>query len=337
MPSIDYKKLPVYEQKNLILEKLKENQVIVVQSPTGSGKTTQLPVILHEAGYSQTGVIAVTQPRRIAALSVSEFISKQLKTKYPGLVGYKMRFEDKTDLSTKIKIMTDGILLQEMKLDPYMSKYSVVMVDEAHERSLNIDFVLGLLKRVLAVRSDFKVIVSSATMNAQKFSEYFGNCPIVTIETQTFPVTMVYDPPAIQASTASENAVEALLAKIEQTIDRVLDNKDDGDILVFLPGEKIIKDCMKRLYSSSFKNKIHIVPLYGRLPKEEQEKVFDSAPFGKKKIVISTNIAETSVTINGITTVIDSGLAKLNFYNPKTFTSSLNETPVSRASCNQRR
>ncbi|MCI7036714.1 MAG: ATP-dependent RNA helicase [Spirochaetia bacterium] len=337
MPSIDYKKLPVYEQKNLILEKLKENQVIVVQSPTGSGKTTQLPVILHEAGYSQTGVIAVTQPRRIAALSVSEFIAKQLKTKYPGLVGYKMRFEDKTDLSTKIKIMTDGILLQEMKLDPYMSKYSVVMVDEAHERSLNIDFVLGLLKRVLAVRSDFKVIVSSATMNAQKFSEYFGNCPIVTIETQTFPVTMVYDPPAIQASTASENAVEALLAKIEQTIDRVLDNKDDGDILVFLPGEKIIKDCMKRLYSSSFKNKIHIVPLYGRLPKEEQEKVFDSAPFGKKKIVISTNIAETSVTINGITTVIDSGLAKLNFYNPKTFTSSLNETPVSRASCNQRR
>ena len=334
--AINYKDLPVYAQKERILESLKNNQVIVVQSPTGSGKTTQIPVILHEAGYSSTGVIAVTQPRRIAALSVSEFISKQLKTKYPGLVGYKMRFEDKTDQTTKIKIMTDGILLQEMKLDPYMSKYSVIMVDEAHERSLNIDFVLGLLKRVLAVRHDFKVIVSSATMNAESFSNYFGGCPIVSIDTQTFPVAMVYDPPALKTTTASVEGTEALLSKIEKTIDRVLDNRETGDILVFLPGEKIIKDCMERLYSSSFKSRIHIVPLYGRLPKEEQEKVFDNAPFGKKKVVLSTNIAETSVTINGITTVIDSGLAKLNFYSPKTFTSSLNETPVSRASCNQR-
>src|SRR5574344_1780838 len=337
MPSIDYKKLPVYEQKNLILEKLKENQVIVVQSPTGSGKTTQLPVILHEAGYSQTGVIAVTQPRRIAALSVSEFIAKQLHTTYPGLVGYKMRFEDKTDTTTKIKIMTDGILLQEMKLDPWMSKYSVIMVDEAHERSLNIDFVLGLLKRVLASRKDFKVIVSSATMNAEAFSAYFDGCPIVTIDTVTFPVTMVYDPPAVRATTETDSGCEALLAKIESTIDRVLDNKEQGDILVFLPGEKIIRDCVRRLTYSSFHAKIHIVPLYGRLPKEEQERVFDTAPFGKKKVVISTNIAETSVTINGVTTVIDSGLAKLNFYSPKTFTSSLVEVPVSKASCNQRR
>lgn len=335
--AIDYKNLPVYAQKDRILETLKENQVIVVQSPTGSGKTTQIPVILHEAGYSENGIIAVTQPRRIAALSVSEFISKQLKTKYPGLVGYKMRFEDKTDASTKIKIMTDGILLQEMKLDPWMSKYSVIMVDEAHERSLNIDFVLGLLKRILAVRKDFKVIVSSATMNAEAFSKYFNDCPIVTIETQVFPVTMVYDPPAVPASTIGENASEALIQKIEKTIDRVLDNRENGDILVFLPGEKIIKDTMLALMAAPFHNKIHIVPLYGRLPKEEQEKVFDSAPFGRKKVVLSTNIAETSVTINGITTVIDSGLAKLNFYSPKTFTSSLVETPVSRASCNQRR
>ena len=165
----EYMNLPVYQQKQRILDMLQLNQVIIVQSPTGSGKTTQLPVILHEAGYSQNGIIAVTQPRRIATLSVSEFISKQLGTTFPGLVGYKMRFEDKTDLSTKIKIMTDGILLQEMKLDPWMSKYSVVMVDEAHERSLNIDFVLGLLKRVIQERKDFKVIVSSATMNAELF------------------------------------------------------------------------------------------------------------------------------------------------------------------------
>ena len=182
---IEYKSLPVYEQKQRILDALKDNQVIVVQSPTGSGKTTQLPVILHEAGYDSTGIIAVTQPRRIAALSVSEFIAKQLGTTYPGLVGYKMRFEDKTDQTTKIKIMTDGILLQEMKLDPWLSKYSVIMVDEAHERSLNIDFVLGLLKRVLAERKEFKVIVSSATLNAEAFSDYFGGCPIVTIDTIT--------------------------------------------------------------------------------------------------------------------------------------------------------
>lgn len=335
--AIDYKSLPVYEQKDRILETLKSNQVIVVQSPTGSGKTTQIPVILHEAGYSDNGIIAVTQPRRIAALSVSEFISKQLGTSYPGLVGYKMRFEDKTDLSTKIKIMTDGILLQEMKLDPNMNKYSVIMVDEAHERSLNIDFVLGLIKRVLKTRPDLKVIVSSATMNAEKFSNYFDGCPIVTIDTVTYPVSVIYDPPTIPASTLTVTAEEALLQKISTTIERILYNHTDGDILVFLPGEKAIKDCINKLYYSHFSRKIQMIPLYGRLPKEEQEKVFDKAPFGRKKVILSTNIAETSVTIDGITSVIDSGLAKLNFYSPRTYTSSLIETSISKASCNQRR
>lgn len=335
--AIDYKSLPVYEQKERILEALKENQVIVVQSPTGSGKTTQIPVILHEAGYDSTGMIAVTQPRRIAALSVSEFISKQLGTSYPGLVGYKMRFEDKTNETTKIKIMTDGMLLQEMKLDPWLSKYSVIMVDEAHERSLNIDFALGLLKRVLEVRKEFKIIVSSATMNAEAFSQYFGLCPIVTIDTVTFPVAMVYDPPKIPASTISEEASDMLLQKIGETVRRVLDNGDDGGILIFLPGEKIIKDCMRYLDHSHYAYKLHTLPLYGRLSKEDQERVFLEPPKGKKKVIISTNIAETSVTIADITTVIDSGLAKLNFYNPRTFTSTLSETQVSKASCNQRR
>ena len=335
--ALDYKSLPVYEQKQRILDTLETNQVIIVQSPTGSGKTTQIPVILHEAGYSDNGIIAVTQPRRIAALSVSEFISKQLGTSYPGLVGYKMRFEDKTDLTTRIKIMTDGILLQEMKLDPMMKKYSVIMVDEAHERSLNIDFVLGLLKRILKVRPDLKIIVSSATMNAEKFSTYFDGCPIVTIDTITYPVTVIYDPPTIPASTNTLTAEEALLSKISNTIDRILYNRTEGDILIFLPGEKAIKDCINKLYRTPYSRKIQIIPLYGRLPKEEQEKVFDPAPFGRKKVIISTNIAETSVTIDGITSVIDSGLAKLNFYSPRTYTSSLIETPVSKASCNQRR
>ena len=335
--AIDYHSLPVYEQKDKILQALKENQVIVVQSPTGSGKTTQLPVILHEAGYDSTGMIAVTQPRRIAALSVSEFIAKQLGTTYPGLVGYKMRFEDKTDLTTKIKIMTDGILLQEMKLDPWLSKYSVIMVDEAHERSLNIDFVLGLLKRVLQARKEFKVIVSSATMNAQAFSSYFGGCPIVTIDTVTYPVTTIYDPPAATVTTLTEVGCDAILSKINNTVGRILDNGDEGGILIFLPGEKIIKDCMKMLDHAYYAKRIHTLPLYGRLSKEDQERVFLPPPKGKKKVIISTNIAETSITISDITTVIDLGLAKLNFYNPHTFTSSLVETQVSKASCNQRK
>ena len=342
MNTIDYTKLPVYEQKQFILDSLRENQVIVVQSPTGSGKTTQIPVILYEANYAQSGIIAVTQPRRIAALSVSEFIAKQLKTDFPGLVGYKMRFEDKTNAATKIKIMTDGILLQEMKLDPMLSKYSVVMVDEAHERSLNIDFVLGLLKRVLRQRKDFRIVVSSATINAEAFSQYFDDCPVVTIDTITFPVKIIYDPLASKITSATPEGSEQILSKIESIIAAIFNEETQvpsakGDILIFLPGEKIIKDCVRKLAFSSFSAKIHIVPLYGRLPKEEQEKVFLPSPQGRKKVVISTNIAETSVTINGITTVIDSGLAKMNFYDPTTYTSSLNEVPVSKAGCDQRK
>ncbi|MCL2800640.1 MAG: ATP-dependent RNA helicase [Treponema sp.] len=338
---LNYIDLPVYRNQEKILLMLKENQALVVESPTGSGKTTQLPVILHEAGYagscaaeSSSGIIGVTQPRRIAAVSVSEFIARQCNTSIPGVIGYKMRFADRTNHETKIKIMTDGILLQEMKLDPWLSKYSVLVVDEAHERSLNIDFILGLLKRVLESRRDFKVIISSATINAEVFSEYFNNCPIVKIEAQRFPVTMVYDAPLISANS---DASEAILTKIEAITTRFIDEKREGDILIFLSGEKMIKECMNRLTFCSVGKNLHLVPLYGRLGKEEQEKVFEKAPNGKTKAVISTNIAETSVTIDGITAVIDSGLAKLNWYNPRTFTSSLIESPISIASANQRK
>ncbi|GHV76699.1 ATP-dependent helicase HrpA [Spirochaetia bacterium] len=325
---MNYLELPVYKHKDLILSALADNQVVVVESPTGSGKTTQLPVILHDAGYAQNGIIGVTQPRRIAAVSVSEFIARQLGTGIPGLVGYKMRFEDKTDQNTRIKIMTDGILLQEMKLDPWLSKYGCLLVDEAHERSLNIDFILGLLKRVLESRRDFKVIVSSATINAQVFSEYFGECPVVKIDAITYPVTLIYDP---------SSSEDILLDKIVSITTRFVGDRREGDILIFLSGEKMIKECMNRLARSPAGKYLHMVPLYGRLGKDEQERVFDAAPRGKTKAVIATNIAETSVTIDGITAVIDSGLAKLNYYNPKTFTSSLIEGPVSRASGNQRK
>ncbi|ULQ59997.1 ATP-dependent RNA helicase [Brucepastera parasyntrophica] len=329
--------LPVYQQKQRILNMLSLNQVIVVESPTGSGKTTQLPVILHEAGYTSSGIIGITQPRRIAALSVSEFISRQLGTVMPGLVGYKMRFEDKTDQSTRIKIMTDGMLLQEMKLDPWLSKYSVIMVDEAHERSLNIDFILGLLKRILEARHDFKVIVSSATINTELFAAYFDDCPTVKIDAITYPVTLIYDPPVISASSETLAAEEALMEKIAAITGRILEENRQGDILVFLPGERAIKNCIEYLSGKIWYRRLYVLPLYGRLSKEEQERVFLKAPPGKKKIIIATNIAETSVTIDGITSVIDSGLAKLNYYNPRTFTSGLIESSVSKASCNQRR
>ena len=383
---MNYIELPVYRNQQKILSALENNQALVVESPTGSGKTTQLPVILYEAGYAQGGIIGVTQPRRIAAVSVSEFIARQTGTSIPGLIGYKMRFADRTNHETKIKIMTDGILLQEMKLDPWLSKYSLLVVDEAHERSLNIDFILGLLKRVLESRRDFKVIISSATINAEVFSEYFGECPIVKIEAQIFPVTLIYDPVGNEElgmrngewgrenderrekrgerkekrddrrenneqrkgkrreygaekreTTANLSAQEAILIKIEAIITRFVDEKREGDILVFLSGEKTIKDCMNRLTFSSVGKNLYILPLYGRLGKEEQEKVFENAPKGKTKVIIATNIAETSVTIDGITCVIDSGLAKLNWYNPRTFTSSLIEEPISKASANQRK
>ena len=356
---MNYIELPVYKNQQKILSALENNQALVVESPTGSGKTTQLPVILYEAGYARGGMIGVTQPRRIAAVSVSEFIARQTETGIPGLIGYKMRFADRTNHETKIKIMTDGILLQEMKLDPWLSKYSLLVVDEAHERSLNIDFILGLLKRVLESRRDFKVIISSATINAEVFSEYFGECPIVKIDAQRFPVTLIYDPPIIsdnshqnspkerykpkrsgERETRSEtnsSSAEAILVKIEAITTRFINEKREGDILVFLSGEKMIKDCMNRLIFSSVGKNLHLIPLYGRLGKEEQEKVFEDAPKGKTKVVISTNIAETSVTIDGITAVIDSGLAKLNWYNPRTFTSSLIEAPISKASANQRK
>jgi HrpA-like RNA helicase len=318
-------------------------------------------VILHEAGYSSRGIIGVTQPRRIAALSVSEFIARQMGSSIPGLVGYKMRFEDQTNQNTRIKIMTDGILLQEMKLDPWLSKYGLLVVDEAHERSLNIDFILGLLKRVLDFRKDFKVIISSATINAEVFSEYFGECPVVKIDALTYPVTLIYDPVAIQPAApppafsprgrpqgrdsrspqnrmpSGQSAVDAIIDKVDSIIERFISEKRQGDILVFLSGEKMIKDCMNRLSLSPAGPYLHILPLYGRLGKEEQERVFEPAPKGKTKVVISTNIAETSVTIDGVTAVIDSGLSKLNHYNPRTFTSSLVEAPISKASANQRK
>jgi len=320
--------LPVYQHRQEILDALGKNQVIVVESPTGSGKTTQIPLILHEAGYTAEKVVGVTQPRRIATLSVSEFITRQLDAE-TGYVGYKMRFSDTTDRSTRIKVMTDGILLMELKADPLLSAYSVMLVDEAHERSLNIDFVLGLLKHVLEQRPDFKVIVSSATINTKIFSDYFDQAPIISIDARIHPVDIVYRP--LKHQEDRNEIFETIVAVVGKRM-----QESRGDMLVFLPGEFDIKTCMQYLQQAPFHKKLLVMPLFGRLSKEEQELVFIPTPAGKTKVVVATNIAETSVTIDGITTVIDSGIAKINYYNQKNFTSSLISLPVSRSSCEQR-
>lgn len=328
---MNYEELPVYRQKEKILDCLKANRVIIVQSPTGSGKTTQIPIILHDAGYGENGIIGVTQPRRIATISVSDFIARQLGCRVGDFIGYKMRFDDKTSAYTRLKIMTDGILLQELKQDRYLSKYSVIMVDEAHERSLNIDFILGLLKEILKARSDFKVIISSATINAEIFSRYFDNAPVVTIDTPIYPVNIHYRP------TADKHNEELLYSDIADIVEQRVKKEEKGDILVFLSGEAAIKGCLKELISRPMVEKLVLYPLYGRLSKEEQERVFTPTPPGMIKVVVSTNIAETSVTIDGISAVIDSGTAKINFYNNKTYTSSLIESEISKASADQRK
>lgn len=328
--------LPVYNQKQRILDALEEHQVIVVESPTGSGKTTQLPIILHEAGYAEKGIIAVTQPRRIAALGVSSYIAKQLESKVGAYVGYKMRFEDITSESTRLKILTDGTLLQEMKHDRWLSSYSVLLLDEAHERTLNIDFILGLVKEILPERPDLKVIISSATLNPKAFSDYFNHCPIVTIDTPVYPVELRYTPPPIPND--EDILVRTIVATVENIISESSKNREmDGDILIFCTGEKLIKETVSRLLACKVHRELYVMPLYGRLGSEQQEKVFQAAPQGLRKVVVATNVAETSITIDGISAVVDTGLAKLNFYNPQTFTSALVETEISQASADQRK
>ena len=331
--------LPVARHRGQILRQIAANPVIVVESPTGSGKTTQLPRILFDAGYADTGRIGVTQPRRIAAVSVTDFILAQLAADAAdagaaagagAVAAYKMRFEDHTTRDTRIKVMTDGVLLQELKHDRLLGEYSVLMVDEAHERSLNIDFVLGLLKGVLAQRPEFKVMVSSATINAEVFSEYFDSCPIVRIDTPVHPVQIRYRPfqPAGDA--------EQLLATVQNIVLDVDRSGKAGDILVFLSGERDIRACIAALAARRESRRWQLLPLYARLARAEQDRVFATFP-DRRKIVVATNIAETSVTIPGIGYVIDTGLAKVNSFNTRTLTAALTEQPISHASCNQRR
>ncbi len=327
---IAFRDLPVYRHRDEILKGLEANRTIIVESPTGSGKTTQIPLILKEAGYDRKGIIGITQPRRIAAVSVCGFIRKQLGSD-DSLCAYKMRFADTSDRNTRIKIMTDGILLQEVKQDRTLSRYSVIMVDEAHERSLNIDFILGLLKEIARERDDLRIIISSATINASSFSSFFDGAPIISIDSRPYPVETVYVPAILSRETE-----DYYYAKVASLVRKSWDD-NEGDVLIFLPGEAEIKRCIEELEYSDTSGVYQIYPLYGRLSKEEQERVFIPTEEGRMKVVVATNIAETSITIDGIRTVIDSGMAKISFYNQKNFTSALLPMPISRAAADQRK
>lgn len=340
----DPKMLPVYLHRHDILDALSKNQVIVVESPTGSGKTTQIPLILNDAGYAKNGVIGITQPRRIATLGVCAYIKQQLTSRSlpEAYCGYKMRFYDTTDATTHIKILTDGMLLQELKADPSLLKYSVIMVDEAHERSLNIDLILGLLKQIISHRKDLKIIISSATINTSSFAKFFCDengtpAPIISIKTRVYNVDVKYYP-VKNPDNVDETAI-AICQIINQLLKRfkATDYKENEDTLVFLPGEFSIINCMAQIYSECDTRHLQVYPLYGRLNKEEQELVFEDTEEGKMKVVLATNIAETSLTIDGIKVVIDGGYAKMNFYNQRDFTSALIQRPISKTSAEQRK
>lgn len=323
--------LPVYKFRKQLLDAVNENQLMIVVGDTGSGKTTQLTQYLAEGGFANHGMIGCTQPRRVAAMSVAKRVAEEVGCKLGQEVGYTIRFEDCTSPETKIKYMTDGMLQREILVDPNLRKYSVIMLDEAHERTIATDVLFGLLKKTLIRRPDLKVIVTSATLDADKFSEYFNKCPIFTIPGRTYPVEVMY------SREPESDYLDAALVTVMQ----IHLNEPPGDILLFLTGQEeidtsceILFERMKALGPSV--PELLILPVYSALPSEMQSKIFEPAPPGSRKVVIATNIAETSITIDGIYYVIDPGFVKQNAYDPKLGMDSLVVTPISQAQAKQR-
>ena len=307
-------------------------QVLIIEGETGSGKTTQIPQYLHEAGLTAGGKkIGCTQPRRVAAMSVAARVADEMGVKLGSQVGYSIRFEDCTSERTVIKYMTDGMLLREFLGEPDLSSYKVMIIDEAHERTLHTDILFGLIKDIARFRPDLKLLISSATLDAEKFSEFFDNAPIFRIPGRRFPVNIYYTK-APEADYIDAVVVTTLQIHVTQPL---------GDILVFLTGQEEIETAQEILIERSrkFGSKIAeliIVPIYANLPSDLQAKVFEPTPPGARKVVLATNIAETSLTIDNIIYVIDPGFSKQNSYNARTGMESLIVTPVSKASANQR-
>jgi ATP-dependent helicase HrpA len=328
LPLIRYPDLPISSRRDEIVQTIRDSQVLVLAGETGSGKTTQLPKMCLEVLHDLPGMIGCTQPRRVAAMSVSKRVAEELNVRWGGMVGCKMRFNDDTSRETKVKFMTDGILLAEIQSDPLLRNYSAIIVDEAHERSLNIDFLLGYLKRLLPQRTDLKVIITSATIDTQAFSEAFGGAPIIEVSGRTYPVEIRYAPPF-----ADDDDDQSLMDAVLDAIEAIVHDPQDGDALVFLPTEREIRDCVD-LLSGRIGGAAEVLPLFGRLSSQDQQRVFQ--PGRKRRVVVSTNVAETSVTIPRIRFVIDSGLARVSRYNPRTRTKRLPIEAISQSSANQR-
>ncbi|MGE4519165.1 MAG: ATP-dependent RNA helicase HrpA [Desulfobacteraceae bacterium] len=321
--------LPVNLKKEEIKEKIINNQVVIISGETGSGKTTQIPKICLEAGRGIKGAIALTQPRRIAAVSVAQRITEELFESDFKTAGYKIRFADKTNENTIIKVMTDGILLAETLTDRFLNSYDTIIVDEAHERSLNIDFILGFLLKLVKKRKDLKLIITSATIDTEKFSKAFDNAPVIEVSGRMYPVETIYLPPE-----KNEDDEESDLSVLAANAFDLIKNEQNGDTLIFMPTENDISETIEKL-KGRLDDKVHIMPLFARLPSHLQQKVF--RPVSGQKIVVSTNVAETSITIPGIKYVIDTGLARIPSYIASSRTTSLPVTPVSKSSADQRK
>lgn len=323
--------LPIYSYRQSIIDAVRDHQIIILVGETGSGKTTQIPQYLHEVGYSKKGKIGCTQPRRVAAMSVAARVAQEMGVKLGHEVGYSIRFEDCTSEKTLLKYMTDGMLLREFLNEPDLRSYSVLMIDEAHERTLHTDILFGLVKDLSRARDDLKLIISSATMDAEKFSSYFDDAYIMKIPGRRFPVDIYYTK-APEADYVEASVITALQIHVTQ---------GPGDILVFLTGQEEIETAQEMLTARTRGlgtkiGELIILPIYSTLPSDMQAKIFEPTPPGARKVVLSTNIAETSVTIDNIVYVIDCGFAKQTSFNPRTGMESLIVTPISKASANQR-
>lgn len=326
VPVIDYPALPVSERREDIKQAIADHQVVIIAGETGSGKTTQIPKICLELGRGTAGMIAHTQPRRLAARSVATRIAQELNTKLGELVGFKIRFSDQVSEKSLIKLMTDGMLLAEMQQDRFLNQYDTIIIDEAHERSLNIDFLIGYLKQLLVKRPELKLIVTSATIDPQRFSRFFNNAPIIEVSGRTFPVEMRYQDP--NDNDEERDQVERIIGAVDKLM-----REPPGDILVFLSGEREIRDTQEALSRQQYRH-TEIIPLYARLSASEQQRIFQS--HRGRRIVLSTNVAETSLTVPGIKYVIDPGTARISRYSARSKVQRLPIEPISQASANQR-
>lgn len=323
--------LPISSRAEEVIQLIKDHPVVVLAGETGSGKTTQIPKMCLAAGLGRRGLIGCTQPRRIAALSVAQRIAEELETNYGGAVGCKIRFADKTSPKTRIKLMTDGILLNELQNDPLLLQYDCLIIDEAHERSLNIDFILGALRQLREKRPELKIIITSATIDTESFSNAFGKAPVVSVSGRTYPVDIRYRPLEEDADEDGEISYIASSAKIAEEI---IHKEPTGDILIFMPTEKDIRDTLRIVEKRIPERRAQVLPLFGRMASGEQQAIF--SPSNRTKIIIATNIAETSITIPGIRYVIDSGLARISRFSPHTSTKRLPVEPIAQSSAKQR-